>query len=167
MNSLELIKLSISEQYAAAIKMLEDTITECPDDLWQKTDGEKIISSIVYHVLFWLDRYLSKTRAEEFAFKPHLEDKDKTDKKHIYAKQELLDYAKFDRQKADTLFNNLKMDDLITDSVYDFHGSTFLSSLMYNLRHIMLHVGALHVRLSQCGIGSMEWESHNILFKTE
>ncbi len=42
MNSLELIKLSISEQYAAAIKMLEDTITECPDDLWQKTDGEKI-----------------------------------------------------------------------------------------------------------------------------
>lgn len=167
MNNLELIKLSISEQYAAALKMLEDTITECPDELWQTTDGEKIISQIVYHVLFWLDRYLSKTRADEHAFRPHMEDKDRTDKKYVYSKQDLLNYAKFNRQKADTLFLGLTMDDLTTDSVYDFHGSTFLSSLMYDLRHIMLHVGALHVRLTQAGVDPLEWESHNILFKTE
>ncbi len=164
MNTLELVMISISEQYAAAIKMLEDTITECQDDQWNDTTGEKIVSQIVYHVLFWIDRYLSRTRAEDYNFKPHLE---KKDEKEIYSKPDLLDYSKFVREKANNWFKEMTMDNLTSDSVYDFHGTTLLSSLMYDLRHIMLHVGALHVRLYQEGTKPMEWESHNILFKTE
>lgn len=165
MNKLELIILSISEQYGAALKMLEDTITECPEEVWMTIEGEKIISQVVYHVLFWVDRYLSRNKAEDFAFKPFLEDKDRNDKKFIYAKQDLLDYSAFVREKADEWFKTMDLDVLTTDSIYDFHGSTLLSSLLYDLRHIMLHVGALHVRLSQAGHDPLDWESHNILFR--
>ena len=167
MNKLELIILSISEQYGAALKMLEDIVTECPDDVWQNTEGEKIISQVVYHVLFWVDRYLSRTKAEDFAFKPFLEDKDRNDKKFVYAKQDLLDYSIFDRKKDNNFFITINLYCLNADTDYDFHGTTLLSSLMYDLRHIMLHVGALHVRLSQAGHGSFEWESHNILFRDD
>ena len=164
MNRMELVILSISEQYGAALKMLENTITECTDDLWNDTAGDKIISQIAYHVLFWVDRYLSRTREEDYKFKPHLEQKDE---KLIYSKKELLEYSNFVRKKADSWFNELKLDDLTSDSVYDFHGSTLLSSLIYDLRHIMLHVGALHVRLYNVNKAPMEWESHNILFKSD
>ena len=156
--------LSISEQYGAAIKMLENAITECDNELWNDISGEKIVSQIAYHVLFWIDRYLSRTREEDNKFKPQLE---KKDEKSIYSKEDLLEYSNFVREKADTWFNKITLDDLTSDSVYDFHGSTLLSSLIYDLRHIMLHVGALHVRLYNSGNGPMEWESHNILFKTD
>ncbi|MFW9930803.1 MAG: DinB family protein [Candidatus Thorarchaeota archaeon] len=166
MNRIELIMLSISEQYGAALKMLEDTINECPEDLWQHTDGETIISQIVFHVLFWIDRYLSKNKDEERIFKPYMENKHQKEGKIVYSKQDLLDYSNFVRKKADTWFKVMTLDDLTSDSVYDFHGSTLLSSLMYDLRHIMLHVGALHVRLNRAGKDPMDWESHNILYKT-
>lgn len=164
MNTLDLVIVSISEQYGAAIKMLEDTITECRDDLWNDASGKKNLSQIVFHVLFWIDRYLSPTKKADYEFIPHIE---KKDEKTIYSKEELLAYAQFVREKADEWFSIMTLDILVSDSVYDFHGSTILSSLIYDLRHIMLHVGALHVRLYNAGIKSMEWESHNILFKRD
>lgn len=164
MNTIELVILSISEQYGAALKMLEESIIQCPDELWQDTNGEKIISHICCHVLYWVDRYLSKNKNEELKFKPHLEIKHQKDEKWVYSKQELLDYLMFVRKKANDSFKTLTIDYLVTDSVYDFHGSTILSSLMYDLRHIMLHVGALHVRLNKFVQEPLDWESHNILF---
>lgn len=167
MNTLELVMLSISEQYGAAIKMLEVSIIQCPDELWQDTTGDKIISHIVYHVLYWIDYYLSRNKEEAQIFKPFKEIKHQKDEKFIYSKQELQDYSNFVREKADNWFKVMSMDELTTDSVFDFHGSTLLSSLIYDLRHIMLHVGALHVRLNKVNKESMDWESHNILFKTD
>ena len=167
MNTLELVILSISEQYGAAIKMLEISITQCRDELWQDTTGDKIISHIIYHVLYWIDYYLSRNKDEAQIFKSFKENKHQKNEKFVYTKQELLDYSNFVREKADNWFKEMTMDELTTDSVFDFHGSTLLSSLIYDLRHIMLHVGALHVRLNKVNKEPMDWESHNILFKTE
>ena len=165
MNTLELVMLSISEQYGAGLKMLEETITQCPDDLWQDTESDKIISHIIFHVLYWVDNYLNKNRVEASNFKPYLEIKHQKEPKFIYEREELLEYLNFVRKKADTWFKNMTLDELTTDSVFDFHGSTLLSSLIYDLRHIMLHVGALHVRLNKVGQEPLDWESHNILYK--
>ena len=167
MNTIELVILSISEQYGAGLKMLEDAIQQCPDDIWQDTTGEKIISHIAYHVLYWVDRYLCRNKDEGGNFKPFLEIKHQKDEKFIYSKQELLEYLHFDRKRANKWFNELTIDILTSDSVYDFHGTTILSSLIYDLRHIMLHVGALHVRINKFLKVPLDWESHNILYKEE
>ena len=167
MNTIELVILSISDQYGGGLKMLEDAVKQCPDDIWQDTTGEKIISQIAYHVLYWVDRYLCRNKDEGENFKPFLEIKHQKDEKFIYSKHELLEYLHFDRKRANDWFQELTLDVLTSDSVYDFHGTTILSSLIYDLRHVMLHVGALHVRLNKFLKVPLDWESHNILYKEE
>ncbi|MFX0212171.1 MAG: hypothetical protein ACFFDT_39725 [Candidatus Hodarchaeota archaeon] len=78
----------------------------------------------------------------------------------IYSKKELLDYLGDIRQKANTRFTNITLEELQDESLFDWRDSSILSSLLYNLRHIMLHVGALHVRLNMVGKEPMKWLSN-------
>ena len=62
------IVMAISEQYGAAFKMLGNIITGCPDDLWNDTTKDMLVSQVVYHVLFFIDFYLSKDKKEREQF---------------------------------------------------------------------------------------------------
>ncbi|MHA1983885.1 MAG: DinB family protein [Candidatus Hodarchaeales archaeon] len=165
----QMISKGISEQYGAAFQMLENIINNCEEDLWNDADREPIISQIVYHTFFYIDYYLSKTKEESENFKAKLGD-DKMGERtdglkwdKIYTKDELLDYLGDIRQKANTRFTNLTLDELNSESVFEWHGSSVLSSLMYNLRHIMLHVGALHVRLNAVAKEPQKWVSKALI----
>ena len=161
----EIFKDAIKEQYGASIKMLENLITNCPDELWEDNNRETIISQVVYHTLFFIDFYLSKTNEEKGQFKGKLGDDfmgERTDGMEwnkIYSKEELLSYAKDTRIKANKRFSNLTIEELASESLFEWHGNSVLSSLMYNLRHIMLHVGALHVRINAVNEEPMKWVS--------
>ena len=59
-------RTSLWQQFGAAIDMLDNAVTACPDELWRVRlwdDAELPESAafwyIVYHTLFWLDLYLS------------------------------------------------------------------------------------------------------------
>ncbi|MHA1990014.1 MAG: DinB family protein [Candidatus Hodarchaeales archaeon] len=155
----------ISEQYGAAFQMLENIIKNCEENLWNDADREPIISQIVYHTFFFIDYYLSKTKEERENFKAKLGDDkmgERTDGMEwnkVYTKEELLDYLIDIRQKANKRFANLTLEELNKESIFEWHGSSVLSSLMYNLRHIMLHVGALHVRLNAVAKEPQKWVS--------
>ena len=156
---------ALAEQYGAALTMLENSIKNCDEKLWQDSNREIIISQVVYHTLFFVDFYLSKDRQERESFKGKLGDDlmgERTDGmrwEKIYTREELLDYAKDIRAKAYTRFKNLSLQELNSESVFEWHGSSVLSSLLYDLRHVMLHVGALHVRLNAVGKESLKWVS--------
>ncbi|OLS22656.1 MAG: hypothetical protein HeimC3_29300 [Candidatus Heimdallarchaeota archaeon LC_3] len=164
-SSNQLITDAISEQYGASIQMLENIVKNCGEELWSDSNREIIISQVVYHVLFYIDFYLSKNKKERENFTPKLgpdqmgerTDGLKWDK--IFTKEELLDYITDLKRKAKKRFTDLKLEELTIDSVFEWHGSSVLSSFMYNLRHIMLHVGALHVRLNVTGIEPQKWVS--------
>ena len=165
MDRIELIMQSISEQYGAAFKMLENAIIKCQDELWNDPEAEKIISQVVYHILYNAEFYLTKNPVEEDDFKPEMDYEHGKNPKKIYTRQDLLNYLNFIRKKGETLFKSMTTEDLTTDSIFEWHGSSVLSSLLYNLRHIMLHIGALHVRLNKVGKEPMSWVSHSILYK--
>lgn len=162
----QLISDALSEQYGAALQMLENIINNCGEELWSDSNREIIVSQVVYHVLFFVDYYLSKNKEERENFKAKLGDDkmgERTDGmvwNKIYTKEEILEYQSDLKNKAKNRFTDLKLEELTKDSVFEWHGSSVLSSFMYNLRHIMLHVGALHVRLNATGIEPQKWVSN-------
>lgn len=163
------ISTSIAEQYGASIKMLENIVQNCEVELWEDTNREPIISQIIYHSLFFLDYYLSKNKTEREAFKGRLGDDkmgERTDGMlwdKIYTRAELQEYISFIREKAKKRFDELSLEELNSQSVFEWHGSSILSSLLYNLRHVMLHVGALHVRLNAVAREPQKWVSKHLI----
>lgn len=165
MNANQQLSQSIAEQYGAALTMLENIIKSCQNELWEDTTRETVVSQVVYHTLFFIDYYLSSDTEERENFKGKLgkdcmgERTDGMEWNKIYSKKELLDYLGDIRQKANKRFAKLTLEELQDESLFHWHGSSVLSSLLYNLRHIMLHVGALHVRLNIVGKEPMKWVS--------
>ena len=117
------------------------------------------------HTLFYIDYYLSLNQEERENFSPKLGDDlmgERTDGlewNKIYTKDEMFEYLHDIRQKAMGRFENITLEELIRPSVFEWHGSSVLSSLLYNLRHVMLHVGALHVRLNMVAKEPQKWVS--------
>jgi len=56
--------------------------------------------------------------------------------------------------------DQLTLEELIQPSVFEWHGGSIHSSLIYNIRHVMLHIGALNLRLLRKGINLDNWVSH-------
>src|SRR5213594_3771960 len=98
-------------QFGAAIDMLENAMTACPDHLWSKPDEKPAWVNrdvvgfwyLVYHTLFWLDFYLAQT-SEGFA-PPAPFTLDEFDPAGLlperpYTKDELQRYLNYCRQKC-------------------------------------------------------------------
>ena len=141
MTSDNQILQALSEQYGAALKMLENTIQECHEGLWKDSKTETVISQVVYHTLFYVDFYLSKNKAERESFKGKYGDDGQSfhEPDKFYTKEQLINYLQEIKEKANKRFNDLNIQELKEEPVFEWHGSSVLSSLLYNLRHIMLH----------------------------
>lgn len=154
------IMKAISEQYGAGFKMLEDIIVTCPVGLWyDSTSAKASINQVVYHTLYGADKHLLRNEAEKYSFKGKygeiselIHDSDKA-----YTKDQLTEYLKEIKEKADKRFQDLTIYELNEASLFFWHGSSVLSSLLYGLRHIMLHIGALHVRVNNEGKIPLRW----------
>lgn len=53
------------------------------------------------------------------------------------------------------------MDTLIQPSVFEWHGNSIISSMIYNLRHVILHIGALNFKLLRNGVSLENWVSRS------
>jgi hypothetical protein len=111
--------------------------------------------------LYYVDYYLSKDIAERESFKgkygPEYPSFHQPDK--LFCRDQLTTYLQEIREKTDALFSSLTISSLNNAPIFDWHGISLLSSLLYDLRHIMLHVGALHVRVNSEGKMPLRWVS--------
>ena len=142
-----------SEQYIAALKMTEDVIVKCKEELWQDYNHKEVISQLVYHILASADYSLCKTNKERDSFNRKYGESGFSfhDPNKNFSKNQLTDYLEEIKEKADNLFNNLTIEEF-SEPIYDLDGTvTFYSLLVNNLRHIMNHVGAIHARLTILG----------------
>ena len=159
--SIEIISKSLTEQYGGAFKTLEKVIDVCPDEIWLESPNKPPIFGVVHHILFFVDLYFSKTKEEKENYKPKFPDtEDDLYKENPISKQDLLDYISELKVKAKEWFKSISLDDLQREPIFEWHGSSLHSSLLYNLRHIMLHIGALQVRLRHYGIDEKFWVSN-------
>lgn len=174
MNDLETTRILVKgflEQYGAAFKALEKIINICPDEFWEDLTNGPELYKIIYHTLFFTDLYLSSTKDESEDFNPkfsHAEDF-RSSKENFHPKEwerslsknEIMSYLKDLKVKGRKRIEDLTIEQLVTNSLFNWHGSSLLSSLLYNLRHIMLHIGALQVRLRIYGVEERFWVSQS------
>lgn len=149
---LDQIKTILTGQYGGTLKMLENAIEACPDDLWLENVGLTPYWANAFHTLFFTDLYINGTLEGFGPPEPFgMTELDPTGAlpDRPYTKQELLTYADHCRGKA--LSSIRALDDAANAKVVEFPWLTmnYLEILFYNARHIQHHVGQLNLILRQ------------------
>lgn len=157
------------QQFGAAIDMLDNAVTACPDTLWHErlwiVPAEDPISpdmaavwNVTFHTLFWLDCYLSGA-VEEFTPPPPftLNEFDPAGvlPERSYTKDELRTYLAYIRDKGRSILTALT--DEQARRVVDLHWAhgqpiTYYELQLYNMRHVQEHAAQLSLLPGQHAI---------------
>jgi hypothetical protein len=168
----EILSKALHEQYGAAFEMLEQVVKNCSEEVWDERSSGPPFWHVVYHSMWFLDWYLRGSKEEREAFKPKFEDErfeKRLDKlpKELLSREQLLSYLFDIKKQAKQRLEKLTLEELIQPSVFEWHGSSILSSMMYNLRHVMLHIGALNSKLLRKGVKLDNWVSQALILPNE
>ena len=163
-NLFQVVSNGIQEQYGAAIEMLNQAITECPEKLWNRQDTGPPFWQIAYHTLYYLDFYLGNSKKERTEFKPFFPNSNRENlgtkpTKGNLTRVQMLEYLSYVKEKTTTKFKEMTMETLVEETAFEWHGKDKFSTLFYNLRHVMLHVGALNSLLVRNGVKT-KWVSN-------
>src|SRR5215472_11396512 len=164
------------QQFGAAIDMLENALLACPSThwhghVWSEHSDHPIplefdqFWSITYHVLFWLDLYLTGSH-EGFAppapFTLNVLDPDSVFPEQPYTKEELLGYLVQLRQKCQTTIAELSDEKAHQQVAWPWLGGKPMSILelqLYSMRHVQEHAAQLSLFLGQHAIPdeALDW----------
>jgi hypothetical protein len=152
-------------QYLAALEMLKQAITKCPDSIWNDPADKTAFWRIAYHVLFYTHLYL---QASEAAFIPWSEHR--LDYQFLgptpwpphalpqigepYDRQSVLEYLAFCQAQAVEQVPHL---DLEGSSGFDWLPFGKLELQFYNVRHLQQHTGELMERLGTRAALELDW----------
>lgn len=156
---MEKIKEIIWQQFGAAIDMLRNAITSCPDKLW---DNGSLFWYNAYHTLFFLDYYMSD---EPTKFHPHapftLSEMDPTGKMpdRTYTKQELLDYLGHCRNKCRDRVLFLTDESSFAPVTTYNKVYPIIEVILFNTRHVQHHTAQLNLLIRQFGEEPPKWVS--------
>lgn len=154
------IKIYLLSQFSAAIKMLENAIDLCPQDVWNQKNDFFDFWYISYHTIFWLDFYLTPIPEN---FQPYLNfgltelDPEGILPERVYSKDELKVYLEHCKEKSKSVI--LKLDKQVADNSYKFGTLEipFYELILYNMRHIQHHTGQLNLILRQQINSAPKW----------
>ncbi len=167
---IEVIRKALNSQFAAALKMLEHAVNDCPPELWQgRLWNEHELKPefaefwyIVYHTLFWTDLYLT---GQYDGFMPPvpftLKELDPAGvlPDRLYSRGELLVYLSHCREKSDTLINALTEEHAGRICHLKWGDVTYVELLLDTLRHIQEHTAQLNLYLGQTRNNPARWVS--------
>ena len=160
-------KASLWQQFGAAIDMLENAVTACPDVLWRVRlwdDAELPAAAefwyIVYHALFWLDLYLTGS-VEGFA-PPAPFTLDELDPAGLlperpYTRDELQAYLEHGREKCRATIDALTDEQAARRCNFPWGEVSFAALLLDNMRHVQEHAAQLNLILGQKIGWSSRW----------
>ncbi|MFX0211613.1 MAG: DinB family protein [Candidatus Hodarchaeota archaeon] len=159
----EVISNAFQEQYGAAIEMLEQVVKNCPEEIWDDRTSGPPFWQVAFHTMWYLDWYLGKSKDDRMKFSPGFEaDLKNLNKppKETLTPEQLLTYLFKIKKKSKQRIDQLTLHELMQLSIFEWHGSSIHSSLIYNIRHAMLHIGALNSRLLRKGMKLDNWVSY-------
>ena len=147
----------IKSQYRAALAMLGEAITSCPDALWDDQGSKNPFWQIAFHVLFFTHLYLQPNAREFAPWNKHrdgyesLGRRPRPPQREPYTKAQVLEYLALCQSQVE---ERLSFADLEARSGFDWLPFTKLELQFYNVRHIQHHTGQLADRLrTKEGIG--------------
>ncbi len=163
-------KTTVWGQFGAAIDMLENAISACPDHFWSDPSGkpEWIKNGVVgywylvFHTLFWLDYYLSD---EGKGFRPPppftLGEMDPAGllPDRPYSKEELRRYLEHGRRKCREMIEALDEKRAFETKCTTRPDLSVAELLLYNMRHVQHHAAQLNLILRQKIDSAPTWVS--------
>ncbi len=153
-------KTSVWQQFGAAIDMLDNALRACPDNLWADRSQRVEFWYVVYHTLFWLDLYLSGTARGFTPPTPFgLEELDPAGvlPERPFTRQELATYLIHCRYKCRETTLGLTDEKANQPCKFSWGETSFAELLLYNMRHVMYHVGELNLILGDKGVSAPDW----------
>lgn len=152
-------KNTIWRQLGASMDMLENSIAECPEEIWY--DGGRDFSSYWYiasHTVFWLDYYLSGGGKDFAPPSPFgLEELDPAGviPESIYSKRQMLDYLQYCREKCRNVIKQYPQKEITYE--FPWGAASTGELLLYNLRHVQHHAAQLYLILRQKNHDPPRW----------
>lgn len=155
----------ITSQYLAALEMLAQAISHCPQDLWADPGDKNQFWNTAYHALFYTHLYLQASEADFQPWEKHIEGLHHFDplpesalegaeNKIPFSKEDLLAYLDFCRQ---VVRERVPATDLQADSGFSWIPFNKLQLQFYNIRHIQHHTGELYERLGTRADIEVRW----------
>jgi len=149
----------VKSQYHASLVMLEQTISKCPDNLWNHPDHQGKTWHVAYHAIFYTHLYLNATEEDFRPWEHHREEyqflgpvpyppHNQPEIGEPYTKEEVLEYLNFCRAIVDPFVDSVNME---AESGFSWLPFNKLEHQFYNIRHVQHHAGEIAERL-----GTME-----------
>jgi hypothetical protein len=139
-------------QFGAAIDMLENAITACPEPVWSDRAAVPEYWYTAYHTLFWLDFYLSAPVEDFRPPEPFgLEEMDPAGvlPPRVYSQAELLTYLEHGRNRCRSVIAGLDDAGGDRELAFGWGRMTRLELLLYNMRHVQHHAAQMNLLLRQ------------------
>jgi uncharacterized damage-inducible protein DinB len=153
---------AIRRQFQAAIDMLANAMEACPDSVWAG-EGRGAFWYLAYHVLFFLDLYLSSEGEASFHPPPPFDlrelDPEVILPERIYSKEELLGYVEHCRKKLDGVMTAMTEEWVAEACPFDYRDMSNGELLLYNMRHVQHHAAQLNMLLRQRTDSAPDWVS--------
>jgi len=155
----------LTSQYLASLEMLYETITSCPESLWNSPDDKTKFWHIAYHALFYTHLYLQDS---EQTFKPWGKHRDEYQFLgqlpwppyappkigEPYNKNDVLEYLAFCQAQVVERVPQLNLEGA---SGYSWLPFDKLELQIYTIRHIQQHAGELMERLGTRASIDINW----------
>lgn len=142
-------------QYQAALEMLKQTVSQCPELIWDSPDDKTKFWRIAYHALFFTHLYLQETEHDFTAWSGHRDEYEflgpipwennrlpKTG--DPFTREEILAYLAVCGQQID---EKTQQFDPEAGSGFSWLPMSKLELHIYNIRHLQQHTAELMERL--------------------
>jgi hypothetical protein len=155
----------IVSQYLAALEMLRQTITKCPDSIWNDPSDKTKFWHIAYHSLFYTHLYLQDSEQTFTPWSKHRQDCQylgqvpgrpdwRPQFDEPYEKETVLEYLAFCQQHVADRVPQLSLE---AASGFDWLPFGKLELQFYNIRHLQQHTGELMERLGTRANLELPW----------
>jgi hypothetical protein len=144
-------------QYLASLAMLKQTITQCPESIWNAAGDRNRFWQVAYHALFFTHLYLGESEEAFTSWSRHrdgYEDFPAPENGEPYDKATILEYLAFCEQQVRERVPRLNMAAL---AAFHRRSRSTLELQIYSIRHIMQHAGELMERLGARADVEIDW----------
>jgi len=153
-------KTVLWSQFGAAIDMLENALLACPESLWGDRSQALEIWYTAYHVLFWLDLYL--TGSVEGFTPPAPFNLDELDPagllpERTYTQEELHAYLQHCRRKCRQTLATLSEERAKQLCRFPWGEASFAELLLYNMRHVQEHAAQISLVVGMTAGQAFGW----------
>jgi len=149
----------VTSQYLAVLEMLKETVTRCPEGLWDDPVDAAPAWRLAYHALFYTHLYLQPDGKDFKTWEKHREEAERIDPKakacQAYTREEALEYLVFCQDQVKEVVPRLDLES--ANSGFGWLDMGKLEVQFYNIRHTQQHTAELMERLgARAGI-ELHW----------